>query len=75
MLDVIKLAILVMQFIGKMFDKWRDKGLIDQGYDKAIAEAAQSILVKTTAGKAIMEKVNAMSDAEVDAGLRGLEPE
>jgi hypothetical protein len=74
MFDAIKLALLVMQFIDKLFDKWRDKGLIDQGYDKAIAEVTQSILVKTEAGKAIMDNVNRMSDAEVDAGLRDLEP-
>jgi hypothetical protein len=72
--DAIKLALLVMQFIDKLFDKWRDKGLIDQGYDKAIAEVTQSILVKTEAGKKMMERVNAMSPEEVDAGLRDLEP-
>jgi hypothetical protein len=53
----------------------RERELISRGYDKAIAEVTQSILVKTDAGKKIMEKVNAMSDKEVDDGLRGLEPE
>jgi hypothetical protein len=48
--------------------------LIQSGYDKAIAEASAAIMKNTAAGKAILEKVNAMSDDEVDAGLRGLEP-
>jgi hypothetical protein len=74
MFDAIKLALLVMQFIDKLFDKWRDKGLIDQGYDKAIAEVTQSIFAKTEAGKRIMEKVNAMPIEDVDKGLIDLEP-
>ena len=55
------------------FMTWaRQRELITEGYDKAIAETAHSILLKTDAGKKIMERVNAMSDDEVDAGLRGL---
>lgn len=44
------------------------------GVDSAIAKVALAIAGKTAAGKAIMEKVNAMPDEEVDAGLRDLEP-
>lgn len=50
-------------------DKW-----MQAGRDEEIAKTAQAILAKTQAGKAILEKVNAMSDAEVDDALRGLEP-
>lgn len=50
-------------------DKW-----MRAGQDAEIAEISASIMRKTAAGKAIMEKVNAMPEAEVDAGLRGLEP-
>lgn len=70
----ISLALALLKFVNQIMTWANESQLIAQGYDKAIAEVTQSILVKTTAGKAIMEKVNAMSDAEVDAGLRGLEP-
>jgi hypothetical protein len=52
----------------------RERELISQGQDEVIAEVTRSIFEKTTAGKAIMERVNGLSDEEVDAGLRGLEP-
>jgi hypothetical protein len=52
----------------------RQRELISEGYDKAIAEEAKAILQKTESGKKMMERVNAMPDADVDAGLRGLEP-
>lgn len=70
----ISLALALLKFVNQIMAWANERKLIEQGYDKAIAEVTQSILVKTTAGKAIMEKVNAMSDQEVDAGLRGLEP-
>ena len=70
----IGLALALLKFVNSLMTYARERELISKGYDEAIAEVTQSILVKTTAGKAIMEKVNAMSEAEVDAGLRGLEP-
>lgn len=70
----ISFALTLLQIVNKIMSWANEQKLISQGYDKAIAEVAQSILVKTTAGKAIMEKVNAMSDAEVDVGLHDLEP-
>jgi hypothetical protein len=70
----VSLALALLKFVNTIMMWARERELIDKGYDQAIAEVTQSILVKTAAGKAIMEKVNAMSDAEVDAGLRGLEP-
>ena len=42
--------------------------------DDEIAREAAEIMKKTSAGKAILEKVNALSDDDVDAQLRGLEP-
>lgn len=70
----VSLALALLKFVNAIMTWARERELISEGYDKAIAEVSQSILVKTTVGKAIMEKVNAMSDADVDAGLRGLEP-
>jgi hypothetical protein len=63
----LKLANAIMGAVNQ--DKW-----MRAGADAEIAKISAAILAKTTAGKVIMEKVNAMSEAEVDAGLRGLEP-
>lgn len=70
----ISFALALLKFVNAIMTYARERELISQGHDEAIAEITQAILVKTTAGKAIMEKVNAMSDADVDAGLVGLEP-
>lgn len=70
----ISLALALLKFVNSLMTWARERELISEGYDKAIAEETQSILAKTTAGKAIMEKVNAMSEQEVDDGLRDLEP-
>lgn len=64
---LLKLANAIMGAVSQ--DKW-----MRAGADAEIAKISAAILVKTEAGKKIMEKVNAMSDAEVDDGLRGLEP-
>lgn len=69
----VSLALALLKFVNSIMMWARERELIEKGYDQAIAEITQQILVKTTAGKAIMEKVNAMSDDEVDAALRGLE--
>jgi hypothetical protein len=71
----LSLALALLKFVNSMMNWARERELISKGYDQAIAEVTQSIFEKTTAGKAIMEKVNAMSASEVDAALRGLEPD
>jgi hypothetical protein len=70
----ISLALALLKFVNSIMTYARERELISKGYDQAIAEVSQSILVKTNAGKAILEKVNGMTDAEVDTGLRDLEP-
>lgn len=74
MFSWLSLALALLKLVNGIMTWARERELISQGYDQAIAEVSQSILIKTTAGKAIMEKVNAMSVEEVDAGLRDLEP-
>ncbi len=64
-LAVLKLVNAIMGAIEQ--DKW-----MKAGADAEIAKISASILRKTAAGKAIMEKVDAMSDADVDAELRRL---
>lgn len=70
----LSLALTLLKIVNTIMTWVRERELVAEGYDKAISEVTQSILVKTKAGKAIMEKVNAMSDEDVDAGLRNLEP-
>lgn len=70
----ISLAIALLRVVNSIMTWARERELISQGHDAAIAEISQQILRKTTAGKALMEKVNALSESEVDAGLRELEP-
>lgn len=74
MFSWISLALALLKVVNAIMTWARERELISAGYDQAIAEVSQSILLKTDAGKKIMENVNAMSDAEVDDGLRGLEP-
>lgn len=50
-------------------DKW-----MQAGADAEIAKISAAILAKTQAGKLILERINALSDKEVDDALRGLEP-
>lgn len=68
------LALQLLKLVNSIVLWAKERELISEGYDKAIAEETQAILRKTEAGKAMLEKVNGMSDAEVDAGLRSLEP-
>jgi len=70
----ISFALALLKFVNSIMNYARERKLISQGYDQAIAEVTQSILIKTDAGKKILEKVNGMTDAEVDTGLRDLEP-
>jgi hypothetical protein len=70
----LSLALTLLKVVNQIMMWARERELVSKGYDKAIAEVTQSILAKTTEGKAIMEKINRMTDAEVDDGLRDLEP-
>jgi hypothetical protein len=64
---ILKIADAIMGRVNQ--DEW-----IKAGADAEIAKISAAILKKTAAGKAMMEKVNAMSAADVDAALTGLEP-
>ncbi len=74
MFSWISLALTLLKLVNNIMTWAKERELISEGHDAAIAEMTQQILVKTTAGKLLMEKVNALSESEVDAGLRGLEP-
>jgi hypothetical protein len=66
-LAVLKLANFIMGFVDR-------QQLMEAGRQEEIAKVSGEIMRKTAAGKAIWEKVNALSPADVDAGLVGLEP-
>jgi hypothetical protein len=70
----VSLALALLKFVNSIMTWARERELVSEGYDKAIAEQSEAILRKTYAGKAILERVNALSDDDVDAELRGLEP-
>lgn len=75
MFDWIKLAVLLLQLANKIVSWAHDQGLIDEGRQQVISETALAIAAKVRTRDQIMEAVNAMSDKDVDVGLRGLEPE
>lgn len=70
----VSLALTLLKIVSTIMTWARERELIDKGYDQAVADAAAEIMKKTAAGKAMLEKVNAMSDSEVDDALRNLEP-
>lgn len=74
MFDWIKVAILFLQLANKIVSWAHDRGLIDEGRQQVISENALAIAGKVRTRDQIMEQVNAMSDADVDIGLTGLEP-
>lgn len=63
-----------LKIINQIMGVVQQQKWIQSGHDQAIAEETKAILARTVAGKAIMDKINAMSDAQVDDALRGLEP-
>ncbi len=55
-----------LQLVLALLNWARDKHQFTAGQDAEIAKSAVAILEKTEAGKRIMEKVNAMSDGDLD---------
>jgi hypothetical protein len=70
----VSLAVALLKIVSTIIIWARQRELISEGSDKAIAAETQAILRQTQAGKLIMEKIDAMSNDDVDSGLRGLEP-
>lgn len=73
-MSYVKIILLVLQIADKLFNHWRDRGLIQQGEDQAIARAAADIFRKTEHAKKIAEKIDAMPESEVDDLLIAFEP-
>lgn len=69
-----KLALALLQVVEMLVNLAKTKQMMDAGADREIARTSASILAKTEAGKKILERVNALSDKDVDVELAGLEP-
>lgn len=69
-----EIVLLILKIVNAIMGEIGNQRQFQAGADAEIAKISAAILRKTSAGKAIMEKLDAMSDAEVDAGLRSLEP-
>jgi hypothetical protein len=68
----IGLALALLKFVNGLMDYFGREEALKAGADAEIAKISAAILRKTTAGKAIMERIDALSDADVDAELRRL---
>jgi hypothetical protein len=73
-MDILGLALAVLKLVNFIIGFIDRKQLMEAGRQEEIARISVEIMRKTAAGKAIMEKINALSPADVDAGLVGLEP-
>ena len=74
MISIPEIVLLVLKIVNAILGEVHDQKAFKAGMDAEIAKVSVAILAKTQAGKAMMEKVNALSDEDVDGGLRGLEP-
>jgi len=72
--DVLGLALAALKFVNFIMGFINREQLMEAGRQEEIAKVSAEIMRKTAAGKAMWEKVNAMSPADVDAALIGLEP-
>jgi sensor histidine kinase regulating citrate/malate metabolism len=72
--DIIGLALAILRFVNLLMGYIDREQAKQDGRNEVIAEMALGIAQRVATKKAIQERVDAMSDAEVDAGLRGLEP-
>lgn len=72
MFDWINLAILLLKVINAIINWAHDRGMIDEGRRQVIAEHAVAIATKVQTRDQIKEKIDAMSDDQVDKALRDL---
>lgn len=67
-----EIVLLFLKLANAIMSEYHDAKAFKAGTDAEIAKTSAAILRKTQAGKAIMEKIDAMSDDDVDAALRDL---
>jgi len=64
-----EIALALLKLANIILGDMRDARQFKAGQDAEIAKISASILKKTTAGKAMWEKVNALSESDVDSEL------
>jgi hypothetical protein len=69
-----EIVLLILKIVNAIMGEVGNQRQFQAGADAEIAKISAAILRKTVAGKAIMERVDALSADDVDAALRGLEP-
>lgn len=74
MLGWADIVLLLLKIVNAIMGEVQQNKWMKAGTDAEIAKVSAAILGKTSTGKAILEKVNALSSTDVDASLRGLEP-
>lgn len=75
MLSWVNLALALLKFVNFVMSWAHDRELISEGQRQEAAKTAVAIATKVKSRNQILEMVNALSDADVDTQLRGLEPE
>jgi len=73
-MKIIGLVLAVLKFVNLLLNAIGHEKAKADGRNEVIAELALNIARKVSSKKAIQEKVDAMSDEELDLGLRDLEP-
>jgi hypothetical protein len=64
--DYITLAKLGLQLIVWCMNKYHDQQQFDAGQEHQIVETAKAVLGMTAEGKRLLEKINAMSDSDLN---------
>lgn len=62
----VKLASLALQVVKLLLGRAHDDKMFKAGEDHMIAEQAKAVLAMTEEGKRLLEKINAMSDSDLD---------
>lgn len=73
-MDYIGLALAILKLVNFIMGYVSREQAKADGRNELIAEQSMLLLQRVKTKNEILEKVNAMSDDEIDAGLRDLEP-
>lgn len=66
MFSYVKVASLALQVVKLLLSSAHDRKMFQAGEDHMIAEQAKAVLGMTAEGKRLLEKINAMSDGDLD---------
>lgn len=74
MISWLSFAIALLKLVNGIMNWASRRELIDEGRRQVIAEISLSIAQKVATKKQIMERVDGLTDSQLDDELRGLEP-